>query len=101
MSLEENFTCPICLEFAKNAVEAECCTKIFCEKCIVDNLKKFGTCPCCRATKITWHPSKIARKVISEIKVPCDYCEEMVESGALEAHQAKCPKVPLACKICK
>lgn len=63
-------------------------------------VKKFGNCPCCRSNQITYQPSRIARKVISEIKVPCGHCEEKVESGNMESHLTKCPKLKISCRFC-
>jgi hypothetical protein len=33
--------------------------------------------------------------------VPCQFCEAKVESGAMEEHLSKCPKVVLQCRLCK
>jgi hypothetical protein len=100
MDFEQNFTCPLCLELAKNAVESSCCTKIYCQECIDSSFKKYQHCPCCRSPDLTYEPSKIARKVISEIKVPCNHCELKVETGEMQNHLKKCPKVKLKCRLC-
>lgn len=50
---------------------------------------------------MSYHPSRIARKVISEIKVPCQHCEALIETGDMSSHLAKCPKVMINCSMCK
>ena len=100
MDMSVNFTCPLCLELAKDAVESSCCTKIYCLRCIQNAAQKFKECPCCRSPNMTYSSSRIARKVISEIKVPCDHCQLDVESGDMDAHLVKCPQVKIKCKLC-
>ena len=64
-------------------------------------MSKYQSCPCCRSPHVSPVPSKIARKVISEIKVPCQHCETKIESGSMQNHLNQCPKVRIACRLCK
>ena len=100
MDIGENFVCPICLQLATQAVEVTCCSKIYCQEHAESTFRKFKSCSCCKSPHMDWHPSGIARRVISEIKVPCDYCDKQIEFGSMPRHLAQCPQKPSSCKIC-
>ena len=49
----ETLKCPLCLDFAENAMECVHCNNIFCKKCLgIDQILskiKLKSCPICRA----------------------------------------------------
>jgi Zinc finger, C3HC4 type (RING finger) len=47
-SVLEVFTCPLCLEFANEAVSTLCCHQVYCKDCI-SQIKPPSYCPSCRS----------------------------------------------------
>lgn len=65
------FICPICSELAKFAVEAQCCGQTYCQDCARETHFKRLECPACSYFPLEYRDSKLARKVISNIKLDC------------------------------
>lgn len=65
------FSCPVCSDLCKLAVESECCGYSFCEDCARTVKYKRMNCPSCNNFPFEYKESKLARRIISEIKVKC------------------------------
>ena len=88
--MEEEFTCPICMDVAEDAVETSCCHHIFCEECLVD--VRNNCCPQCRAP-LSAQPSHLARRLIGNMPVACPYkCDAKVTRSELKSHSNNCPQ---------
>ena len=61
--IDEQFSCIICLQIAKNAFETSCCHQICCEEC-KKSLPKPVVCPACRNENVNFLVSHIIRRVI-------------------------------------
>lgn len=72
MDGNQDFVCMICQEYATDAVETLCCGQLMCQQCADDISRKFTTCPQCRE-HLAYKPSMISRRMISGIKVECQY----------------------------
>ena len=65
-SLNDQFSCIICIEIAKNAFETSCCHQIFCEEC-KNKLKPNSSCPFCRAPSVQFLVSHLLRRLIENL----------------------------------
>lgn len=88
--------CSVCLGFAMQAVEANCCHQLFCEE-----HGKPGTCPCCRNLKdsVSYAPSFVVRRMMDALPTVCpDGCEVAgLTAGKLALHLKECPAAEVCC----
>ena len=95
--MEEEFTCPICLEVAEDAVETSCCHHIYCQKCIDDMPVSMRRCPQCRSL-FTANVTYVVRRMIGNLSVNCPYqCNSKITRSELEAHKINCLKNVYQC----
>ena len=93
--IEEEFHCPICLSFAENAVETECCNHAYCEEHAKTIAAGGGKCPTCRATPFRYRPAVIVRRIINNLPTKCPFCKsKAIQRGNLEDHKKTCSKRP-------
>ena len=92
---DDNFKCPICLDFAENAVESVCCHKIFCERCV----HQLDRCPTCKNPYFRITSNISIRRIIGEIPAECPFCKNGIQRGNLEDHKANCSKRPFECVL--
>uniref|UniRef100_A0A8C6D1Q5 Tripartite motif-containing protein 5 n=1 Tax=Moschus moschiferus TaxID=68415 RepID=A0A8C6D1Q5_MOSMO len=91
VNLQEEVTCPICLELLKEPLSLDC-GHSFCQICITANSKKSVTgqegerkCPVCRINfesgklRPNWHLANIVQRVREDGKVICWLCERSQE----------------------
>ena len=64
--IEVQFSCIICLETAKNALETSCCHQICCQECKL-HLPKPYICPACRAPNVDFIISHCLRRIIENL----------------------------------
>ena len=87
--VNDALTCPLCLDYAAEAVEMKCYHQVYCLKCI----EVCQSCPSCRVLDICHTPSLLARRMISNIPIDCpDHCGEQTTRGELEKHRKICSK---------
>ena len=73
--IEDDFKCPICLDFFREPVETSCCRQIFCRECFQKSCRNF-TCPLCNSatSKEELVPcSKFFLNSFNEMTVTCSY----------------------------
>jgi uncharacterized protein YfkK (UPF0435 family) len=96
-NFEKSLQCPICLDYCKEAIECTLCHNLFCNECI----KSIGNSNCALCQNETkYQDSHFARRLISEIKVKCDYCQQDSTIGELNKHKERCLEVMLKCTVC-
>lgn len=94
--MDSEFSCPICMDICEDAVESNCCHRIFCSIC----LSKVQTCPNCRKAppSFTFETAHFVRRVIGNISVDCpEGCGAQVTRSELKAHVKNCPSQQIAC----
>lgn len=75
-------------------MESSCCHHVICRDCC-SNLRD---CPLCRHVDVQFTPSPLARRMISDMPVTCDYdCGAVLTRGTLKSHMEACTKRPLKC----
>ena len=95
-NLLEDLKCCICLEFARDPVETNCCQRIMCKTCM-DKLSNM--CPICRK-KCTYSSSMVTKRMINHLDYECEYCTEKMKMGELKSHMLKCERFQLKCPCC-
>ena len=87
------FTCTICANVLKNPHLTECCGQHYCKTCLTQWLGKSshrGSCPQCRADRVTHMVNKSLEREIEELQVRCTNrgkgCRWVGEKGALSGH---------------
>lgn len=85
--MEAHLNCPICLEFATDAVEAFCCHQVMCESCVGG----LQSCPMCRTAPLRTNASLLARRMIDEFMTKCKFCSAEMKHGSLRNHIKVCP----------
>eukprot|EP01084_Bolivina_argentea_P246266 412175_1 len=101
MEVDKFLECPICRDVADNAVETECCNKIFCQKCI-SNLQSTNnmSCPLCRKSPIKTNKSILARRMIDSLPCQCpNKCDEKLTRCRLQNHLKLCPNRRFKCSF--
>ena len=93
----DNFRCPICLELSREAVEVECCGKVFCDQCLKGVNGR--ACPHCRHQNFVSHPSLSVRRALASPITDCpNACGFSANVRELDAHVTKmCPKRQITC----
>ena len=102
------YMCMICQLLARDAYQARCCGKIYCEVCIVrlrESANQFS-CPNCRQPlKDTLFKDTRVNREISSLMIYCvnkaKGCEWAGEIRLHGEHGEKCPKKEVECKNCK
>ena len=93
MSLpEDELHCPVCLQVARDAVEAVCCHKFFCAECA----GRVPRCPTCRADPFRTSPSVAVRRLVDRLRDRCDICGVNVLHSDFAAHRTRCD-IPKKC----
>eukprot|EP00029_Vermamoeba_vermiformis_P011760 TRINITY_DN6562_c0_g1_i1.p1 TRINITY_DN6562_c0_g1~~TRINITY_DN6562_c0_g1_i1.p1 ORF type:complete len:547 (+),score=77.91 TRINITY_DN6562_c0_g1_i1:31-1671(+) len=87
LTLEE-FSCGICFELLKEAVEGNCCKNLFCMPCIEQYGRK---CPNCRRV-VEWTANEPIRRLINKKPIKCDYddCNIWSTVGEIDHHRINC-----------
>ncbi|ESO97596.1 hypothetical protein LOTGIDRAFT_181575, partial [Lottia gigantea] len=96
--MEDHFVCPICIEFAEDAVETTCCHNIYCHACITSIHK--DECPTCRASKpkYKFEVSHLARRLIGGMEMTCPFgCGTVVPRSEKKGHELTCINKPYHC----
>ena len=88
MEFNTEFSCPICSELCGFAVESLCCGHAFCEECARTTEYKKINCPSCNYFPFEYKESKLARRIISGIRVPCPNanCKTLIPNKDLPQH---------------
>lgn len=98
----EELNCGVCFELLQDAVEASCCSTLFCLPCIERNARK---CPNCRKLA-EWAVNQPIRRLIAKKPARCTYeeCNAWSTLGEIEQHLIKCEFNPnnalVACQHC-
>lgn len=94
-NMKDNLSCPICLDYCRNAVECAECHNLFCKECS-SSLK---VCPLCR--KVTFfNDSHFARRMIEGLPAKCRFCRLDTTIGNLQRHLDLCEKAIIKCPYC-
>lgn len=90
MNAEEHLKCIICLEIANDALITLCCHVLLCSNC--SSLLQKKPCPNCRKRPFKLQPCYFARKLITQLPVPCTNqgCKQMTTYGELKDHLKNC-----------
>ncbi|ETO20182.1 hypothetical protein RFI_17038 [Reticulomyxa filosa] len=112
-SVEDELICAICYGIAEEALESQCCHKLFCETCI-EELKSSESykplqCPLCRASasfQVKQEKScvsKFARRLIDALPTTCpNNCEaKNLVRGNIKQHLTQCPNSKYTCSYPK
>lgn len=83
----DEFSCSICLQTCTDAVEAPCCTQLFCEHCVA-SLKQ---CPVCRKSPFQVIPNTALRRMINNLKMECTNCKVVLQRREELDHSFICP----------
>ena len=93
--------CAVCHELAHDPVQANCCGKIYCLRCIERWKTRSNSCPTCRSTKQSDPPfstfsDKRAYQDIQSLFVYCpNMCDKKMELYEVEDHLASDSGCPL------
>jgi len=92
--MEDELKCNVCLDFATDAVETDCCHQVQCLKCI----SRLDICPVCRAD-LSYEPSIIIRRIIGKFPASCpnEGCDVTTTRGNLPEHLLKCKYQTFVC----
>ena len=104
--LIKEFTCSICLQIAKNAVNLSYgCDHVFCSACLAQHLTRSQLCPVCRSdSNGLTRVCGIARRILNQAPVRCsnlhEGCDWTGQLGSLEEHLDKrCVEAMIKCKF--
>ena len=87
--------CAVCHALAHNPVQAKCCGKIYCSRCIATWKTRSNSCPTCRSTEQSDPPfnvseDKNARQRIISLFVYCpkwkEGCDKKMELSEVKSH---------------
>ena len=87
--------CAVCQALAHDPVQANCCGKIYCTRCIEKWKTRSNSCPTCRSTEQSKRPFKVfedrnAHQRITSLTVycpnQCDGCDKIVDLSEVENH---------------
>jgi len=99
-SILEVFRCPICIDFAVNAVSTSCCQQVFCRACI-EGIPAPKLCPMCRSDNrvVQFSEATAVQRALSRLPVECPRkCGvENLKRGDLLLHNSTCPKKITQC----
>ena len=95
-ALADTLKCPLCLDFANLAVETNCCSQVYCQKCLCELGDK--KCPNCQEENVTSSPNNVVRKMVANIPTVCpNECGETTTKGEVEKHLEICSKRVFSC----
>ncbi|CAG9320421.1 unnamed protein product [Blepharisma stoltei] len=111
--IPEDYICKICSDVVKHPVECALCGTLLCEDCtakpINRNCTVFSTldferrpaCPVCSTINTMRKPSRVLRRMISELKICCKNrkrgCEFITTLDLLESHESLCSYKVIKC----
>jgi hypothetical protein len=93
-TLQDQLSCPICIEICSDAVETNCCSQLICENCSLG----LRTCPICRAEPLGVTINKSVRRMIGSMPATCS-CGYSTTRADLKAHEMVCPMKPATCTV--
>ena len=91
----EGLVCAVCQALSHDPVQANCCGKIFCARCIEEWKTRGNSCPMCRSTEQSDPPFNVFRdrnalQRITSLVVYCpnwkDGCNKKMELSEVEKH---------------
>jgi hypothetical protein len=103
-TLNDEFSCPICLNLLFNPKYCSKCEQMFCEDCIFKCLEKNKSCPHCRDNFIE---SKIPRQLLNllnSVVVLCpNNCRTKISYCDLQGHLLRCQftQIKTKCNLCE
>ena len=83
----EDLVCQLCRSIVDRPIQLTTCNKLVCMNCLCTRLKQGEyCCPCCSQDHIKDHttmvqPSPVVMKILGELKVTCDKCQQQIEAG--------------------
>lgn len=85
---QSDFQCNICYEIADEALESECCHKLFCKHCLQSIVR--NQCPVCRASPFKTKQNVYLHRMICKLPIACSVegCKAKVTRGNLADHIA-------------
>lgn len=78
--VQDNLSCPICLECLKEPVETECCHNLFCRSCLQRAKDK---CPYCNK-ECLYAGSLVTQRILDNFDHECEFCK--VKAGKFKKH---------------
>lgn len=88
------FICLKCNELADDPYECVRCNQCYCKNCLI-NLSNY--CVSCKQTT-NFNISKIGKKIIDQLIVPCKYCGDKYKNEEKSMHYSKCTRIKISCK---
>ena len=88
------FICLKCNELADDPYECNRCNQCYCKNCLI-NLSNY--CVSCKQTT-NFNISKIGKKIIDQLIVPCKYCGDKYKNDEKSIHYSKCTRIKISCK---
>eukprot|EP00667_Euglena_gracilis_P001704 EG_transcript_1709 len=100
-AVDDEFSCPMCLEVMEDASCLTKCGHSFCHACLKRALQRKPECPTCRQQGEECVPNFALRKLVSSLMVKCYYhtCPVKVPRSEVDAHAQKCPNAPHKCNL--
>lgn len=99
--LEDDMTCPICLDVLVDAVEPMGCDHAFCRRCLVQHLERGKRCPQCRCSVDASRVKPAHRWVkaaLNKLHFRCPECQERVPYNKANTHlESSCSQVVASC----
>jgi len=95
----QHFSCPICQDVYKKAVQTKC-THIFCKECIDKALTRSKLCPVCQMRlngRKSFRKDITMRRLVDEMVSPCTHCNQMLKRGNHTDHERCCELYPIVC----
>ena len=93
-TLQDQLSCPICIEICSDAVETNCCSQLICENCSLG----LRACPICRAEPLGVTINKSMRRMIGSMPATCN-CGHKTTRADLNEHEMVCPIKLSTCTV--
>ena len=77
------------------------CSTKYCEKCISRHLQDSRRCPKCRKPLKIQYIDRILRNQQNELKLKCEFCEDIITYGSINTHIQNCEFWLYKCSGCK
>lgn len=97
VSVEEDFSCPLCHNVLHDPVMAPNCNHIFCKRCISHHLRVHSSCPVDKSPLTINYLSNVStlyREQLNSLEIKCKYhengCTRWIKYGNLLDHESIC-----------
>lgn len=88
VDLRDELECPVCKDYWTRPRECVACGRVFCGPCVAH----LASCPLCRKDPFVSRESRLASRLVENVRVKCEQCETKLARSRLEEHKKICPK---------